>query len=289
MAKPFNPSSYTPAIIAAVILHILVAGLFWFQWPADERHIAQPVPKHITATVVQQPNQAAAERKKQQDVQAQQARAAAERKRQAELAARRKQEADAAAKKQRDAEIALKKKQLAEQQAREKKAKDDAAKAAADRKKQAEAAAAKAEADRKAQEADLQRQLAEEQAMLERLTAEQAERELQQRQQQEEQAAKDQEAISSFESQIMAKVSRAWMYPPGVAPDMEVSVRVNLVPTGEVISVSVIKSSGNTALDRSVEQAVMKASPLPVPQDVRIFEKNFRTFSFTFRPENATW
>ncbi|TNC89766.1 MAG: protein TolA, partial [Thalassolituus sp.] len=66
-------------------------------------------------------------------------------------------------------------------------------------------------------------------------------------------------------------------------------VRLVMVPTGEVISANVVKSSGHAALDRSVEQAIMKASPLPVPEDIRVFEKNFRTLTMKFRPENASW
>jgi colicin import membrane protein len=88
---------------------------------------------------------------------------------------------------------------------------------------------------------------------------------------------------------IRAQVAAAWRYPPNVTPEMEVEVRLTMVPTGEVISATVTKSSGHQALDRSVEQAIMKASPLSVPDDIRVFEKNFRTLTMKFRPENATW
>jgi len=48
-----------------------------------------------------------------------------------------------------------------------------------------------------------------------------------------------------------------------------------------------VRSSGNVALDRSAEQAVWKAGKLPVPDDLMLFEKNFRQFNFLFRPEEA--
>src|SRR5690606_40183736 len=60
---------------------------------------------------------------------------------------------------------------------------------------------------------------------------------------------------ADFIEQIRAKVSSVWRYPPSVRPDQEVSVRIQLVPTGEVIQVQVVSSSGHAALDRSVEQA----------------------------------
>jgi colicin import membrane protein len=61
---------------------------------------------------------------------------------------------------------------------------------------------------------------------------------------------------------------------------------VNLDPFGQVLSVRVVRSSGNAQFDRSAEAAVQKASPLPVPQDVMIFNSTFRTFNFEFNPES---
>jgi len=60
-------------------------------------------------------------------------------------------------------------------------------------------------------------------------------------------------------------------------------VKVNLIPSGDVMSVSVVKSSGNALFDNSVERAVRKASPLPVPKDPSVF-KQFRSFTFVFAP-----
>jgi len=62
-------------------------------------------------------------------------------------------------------------------------------------------------------------------------------------------------------------------------------VRVRLLPGGEVMpgSVRVLRSSGNGAFDRSVESAVYKASPLPVPSG-GLFE-SFRDLRLEFEPE----
>ena len=101
------------------------------------------------------------------------------------------------------------------------------------------------------------------------------------------QAEKDQKAITDIQSQIQALFRNVWSWPPSAKYTDEVLVRISLVPTGEVTDVIVIKSSGNEALDRSVELAVWKVAKLPVPKDAALFEKEFRQFNFLFRPEEA--
>lgn len=101
------------------------------------------------------------------------------------------------------------------------------------------------------------------------------------------QAEKDQKAITDIQSQIQALFRNVWSWPPSAKYTDEVLVRISLVPTGEVTDVIVIKSSGNEALDRSVELAVWKVAKLPVPKDAALFEREFRQFNFLFRPEEA--
>ena len=45
-----------------------------------------------------------------------------------------------------------------------------------------------------------------------------------------------------------------------------------------------VRSSGNEIFDRSVEYAVYKAAPLPLPEDPTLFD-NFREIEFLFNPE----
>ena len=56
------------------------------------------------------------------------------------------------------------------------------------------------------------------------------------------------------------------------------TVRVTMLPGGGVQSVSVTLSSGDESFDRSVQAAVLKASPLPWPDDEKIAEE-LKTFS----------
>lgn len=190
-----------------------------------------------------------AEQKKKQE---------AEKKRIAELEAKRKaekkrkeEEARKAAERKR-AEEAAKKKAEEERKAAER------AKAEAERKRKA-AAEAKAKADREAREAELAAQFAAEQEATE---------------------------LAAVVSRIRTKVERNWLRPPGTGSQgLRCTVRVRLGGTGSVLLVSVVKSSGNTAFDRSVEAAVRKADPLPMPTSQRLLAK-FREIEFVFEPGN---
>ena len=62
---------------------------------------------------------------------------------------------------------------------------------------------------------------------------------------------------------------------------MSCTLRVRLIPGGEVLSADVVETSGDGAFDRSVVAAVYKASPLPWPED-RDLAARFRDINFIF-------
>lgn len=97
-------------------------------------------------------------------------------------------------------------------------------------------------------------------------------------------AVRQQGEIARFEDIIRQKVTRSWARPPGAREGLECVVLVRVVPGGAVLSTQVVRSSGNPIFDRSAENAINKASPLPVPDDQSMFE-HFREFEFKFRPE----
>jgi colicin import membrane protein len=99
-----------------------------------------------------------------------------------------------------------------------------------------------------------------------------------------EQAARAQSELARIESLIRQKVERNWVRPAGWTKGMECVVRVRLAPTGEVMNATIARPSGSPAFDRSVENAVYKASPLPLPEDKGLFE-HFRELELRFRPE----
>ena len=82
-----------------------------------------------------------------------------------------------------------------------------------------------------------------------------------------------------------------WSRPPSARNGMEALLQIQLIPTGEVVSVSVLKSSGNAAFDRSAINAVQKAASFPELQSLptREFEKTFRRFRLLFRPEDLRY
>ena len=78
-------------------------------------------------------------------------------------------------------------------------------------------------------------------------------------------------------------MTQNWNQPNVASGKLSCIVKVSLIPSGDVMSVSVVKSSGDSLFDDSVERAVHKASPLPVPKDRNLF-KQFRNFTFVFAP-----
>ena len=94
------------------------------------------------------------------------------------------------------------------------------------------------------------------------------------------------DAALSYIGGIYEAVVRNWSRPPSARNDMEAELLVELIPTGEVVSVTLVSSSGNTAFDRSAEAAVRKARRFQVPEDIGLFESRFRQFTLLFKPED---
>ncbi len=71
---------------------------------------------------------------------------------------------------------------------------------------------------------------------------------------------------AGYQAAIRAKVQSNVSY-SGPKQDVEAVFRVAQLPTGEIISVRKVKSSGNPAYDTAVENAINKSSPLPKKKD----------------------
>ena len=109
--------------------------------------------------------------------------------------------------------------------------------------------------------------------------------------QQVEATATAEEMAASYAALIQQTVINYWSRPPSARNGMEALLAIQLIPTGEVVSVSVLKSSGNSAFDRSAINAVEKAGSFPELQNLpsREFEKTFRRFRLLFRPEDLRY
>ena len=93
-------------------------------------------------------------------------------------------------------------------------------------------------------------------------------------------------ATMTYAAKIRAAVVEAWSRPPSARLGMQAKLRVELVPSGDLMAVVILESSGNPAFDRSAENAVRKVKRFDVPGDNRLFEKNFRRFTLLFKPED---
>ena len=87
---------------------------------------------------------------------------------------------------------------------------------------------------------------------------------------------------SEYIAQIEDKIERNWLRPPGTASGLKCVVRVSQIPEGEVVQAEIEESSGNIAFDRSVEDAVLRSSPLPIPKDPSLFDRHI---VITFEPD----
>lgn len=92
--------------------------------------------------------------------------------------------------------------------------------------------------------------------------------------------------MEEYKSRIRADISQHWLLPPNVRKGLVCRVRVSLIPTGDVVDVQVIKSSGDAVFDRSVVNAVKRASPLPVPPPGSGIFDTFRRFDMNFHPKD---
>ena len=83
--------------------------------------------------------------------------------------------------------------------------------------------------------------------------------------------------------EIEDKVRRNWTY-AGDATSLEMTISVKVTRDGYVTSAKVVRSSGDAIFDRSAENAVLKASPLPFPDNPKYYEF-IKEFQFKFNPD----
>ena len=145
------------------------------------------------------------------------------------------------------------------------------------RKKKAELARKKKEDEKKKAELARKKKLEEEQRKKELALKQQMEAERQQRELN--------SALAQYIPIIKQKVSRNWNKPADLQNGITAKVAVRLTANGEVVSAQLTRSSGNSVFDRSVVNAVYKASPLPIPQERGVNER-FRELDLKFNPED---
>ena len=85
-----------------------------------------------------------------------------------------------------------------------------------------------------------------------------------------------------YVADIRAKIERAWNRPPTAKAGIRCIVDVSQVPGGTVTDVKVGECNGDAAVVDSIKSAVFHASPLPMPPDPALFE---RKLHLVFNPD----
>ncbi|MFM7708777.1 MAG: TonB C-terminal domain-containing protein [Gammaproteobacteria bacterium] len=87
---------------------------------------------------------------------------------------------------------------------------------------------------------------------------------------------------AQWSAAIRARIERAWIRPDSARPGLDCTVAVTQAPGGTVLRVAVRTCNGDEAVRQSIEDAVLRASPLPAPPDPALFE---RELLLRFRPD----
>jgi colicin import membrane protein len=270
-----NPRAVTYAVLMHVGLLILL--VFSLDWTPDA--IKPGSPKAIKAELVDMSQLKAVEEKKL----AEQRRIETEKRK---LEQEEKNKVEEKSKAEQEEKKKVEEKRKAEQEVKQKAAAEKQRKADAERNKKAEAdkqRQADAERKKKAEQEAKKKAAAEKKRKQEAARQQEAERALQTQLAEEQAQARAEHALSEYIPYIQDKIQRSWLRPAGSPPGLTCLIQVRLIPGGEVVSAKVIRSSGDPLFDRSVETAVLKASPLPLPSDPGMF-KYFREINFNFDP-----
>lgn len=101
-------------------------------------------------------------------------------------------------------------------------------------------------------------------------------------------ARTESERVMAYSAVIHDLVQQNWSRPPSARNGMVAVLRIRMVPTGDVLEVEVVQSSGDFAFDRAAESAVLRVGRFSELQgmDTRMFDRNFRTVFLTFRPQD---
>ena len=268
---------HASALALSTLLHLILLGALSVSIRFEPRRVPD-VALAIEATVVdaaalgaQQERERAeeaarlrareaAEREARERAEAEQRAAAAEARRRDQQRQAQEREAQAAAERERQRKVE------AERQARLQAERESKARAEAEARAQAEAERRRREAQEAARQAAVEEELrvalAEEEAF---------------------QAAADAGLLDQYVQLIEQRIERNWIRPASAGAGLECVVKVTQIPSGDVVGVRIGRCNGDEAVIRSIEAAVLRASPLPKPPTPRLFDRNLEVI---FRPDS---
>ncbi len=308
-------SGYRTAILASLLLHGGIIGLLISGWHPEFKPRQMPQSSYIEAALLQVDAPPAGRRPPEKAKPApqptpdpketQRAQQAARERAAQEKAVQEKAVQEKTAREQAARQKAAQEKAVAEKAAQEKMVKDKLAKEKLAKEKLAreQAAAEKAAKDKVAKEKAAKEKAVKEKAAREKAAAAQAAREKAAAEQaakaraaaaaaaREQAAAARGQMVATYESYVRDRIAGNWNRPPSARREMQVELQVRLVPTGQVMGVSVVRSSGDPAFDQSAVNAVQQVGRFDRLQELSrkdplLFEQNFRTLNLTFRPDD---
>tara|TARA_B000000475_G_scaffold95846_1_gene77816 strand:- start:293 stop:928 length:636 start_codon:yes stop_codon:yes gene_type:complete len=98
--------------------------------------------------------------------------------------------------------------------------------------------------------------------------------------------SKEQQEIAMYAQRIISTIEDAWMKPRNIPENLVANLRLKIRPSGRIIGVDLIKSSGNIRFDNSALQAVRRVEKFNFFNSIpkTLFEKEFQVISISFNP-----
>jgi colicin import membrane protein len=263
------------AVVWSLALHIAVAAavVIGLPWRIERPRVPVAAAAPIQGVII---DQAAIEKERAAQAEAarqERQRVQREEQQKREAAAREEQRVAAATRAREQAELEERERvaaELEQQRRREREAQAERERQAREREEQAQRD--REAAERRAREEAEQRRRQQAESDLQQQLALEAERN----------AARDAGLLDQYTRMLENKIKQHWDRPLSARPGIDCVVTVVQLPTGDVVSARVASCNGDDAVRRSIERAVMDASPLPKPPNPALFERNLNV---TFQPD----
>ena len=275
-------NGYPFSVMLAVLIHGLILGSLPILQRAESEVLDVVRPPAVKALLVQENPQARNEQIQQQRVQQQ----------------RQEQQREEQARQEQARQEQARQEQARQEQA----ARDQAAREQAAQQEEQRQAAIRQQREREQQAEEQRRQEEARQQEVARQQEQQRQQEAQRLEQQRQAEAAAQAAaaeareVAETEAELAMAymgvihdlVQQNWSRPPSARNNMTAVLRIRLVPTGDVVDVEIVRSSGDAAFDRAAENAVRAVGRFSELQGMppRMFERSFRSLLLTFRPED---
>ena len=92
--------------------------------------------------------------------------------------------------------------------------------------------------------------------------------------------------LIKYSSMIKNQVLENWNRPSKISLNLKTEIEITLVPTGEILSATLVKGSGNDIFDESALRAILKVNSFEgLNMQMNLFDEHFRNFVLIFSPE----